>query len=225
MKEVGEKGIPGAVMIPSGFAEVGENELQDELLAAAREHNVRIMGPNIYGFYYTPANLCATFCTPYDVKGKAALSSQSGVGMSIIGFSRSTKMGVSAIVGLGNKSDLDEDDLLTYFEQDDNTDVIAMHAEDLKDGRSFAANLWAFGHRSRTFRNRTCRNFLLCTLRLRSPLLAASLLLFSFRLLFFDLDLDPEGLAFGLKHFREGVFRFFFGLFFSGGDRVGCLAE
>jgi len=139
MEEVGEKGIPGAIMIPSGFAEVGEHELQDELVAVARKHNVRIMGPNIYGFYYTPANLCATFCTPYDVKGKAALSSQSGgVGMSIIGFSRSTKMGVSAIVGLGNKSDLDEDDLLTYFEQDDNTDVIAMHAEDLKDGRSFA---------------------------------------------------------------------------------------
>jgi acyl-CoA synthetase (NDP forming) len=58
--------------------------------------------------------------------------------MSIIGFSRATKMGVSAIVGLGNKSDLDEDDLLTFFEQDENTDVIAMHAEDLKDGRSFA---------------------------------------------------------------------------------------
>jgi len=139
MKEVGEKGIPGAIMIPSGFAEVGEHELQEELVAAARENDVRIMGPNIYGFYYTPSNLCATFCTPYDVKGKAALSSQSGgVGMSIIGFSRSTKMGVSAIVGLGNKSDLDEDDLLTYFEQDENTDVIAMHAEDLKDGRSFS---------------------------------------------------------------------------------------
>ena len=139
MEEVGEKGISGAIMIPSGFAEVGEHELQDQLLAVARKNNVRIMGPNIYGFYYTPSNLCATFCTPYDVKGKTALSSQSGgVGMSIIGFSRSTKMGVSAIVGLGNKSDLDEDDLLTYFEQDDNTDVIAMHAEDLKDGRSFA---------------------------------------------------------------------------------------
>jgi acetyl coenzyme A synthetase (ADP forming)-like protein len=139
MEEVGQKGIPGAVMIPSGFAEVGEQALQDELLAMARKYNVRIMGPNIYGFYYTPANLCATFCTPYDVKGKAALSSQSGgVGMSIIGFSRSTKMGVSAIVGLGNKADLDEDDLLTFFEQDDNTSVIAMHAEDLKDGRSFS---------------------------------------------------------------------------------------
>jgi acetyl coenzyme A synthetase (ADP forming)-like protein len=139
MDEVGRKKIPGAVMIPSGFAEVGEQALQDELLAVARRHNVRVMGPNIYGFYYTPQNLCATFCTPYDVKGKVALSSQSGgVGMSIIGFSRATRMGVSAIVGLGNKADLDEDDLLTYFEQDDHTQVIAMHCEDLKDGRSFA---------------------------------------------------------------------------------------
>ena len=139
MDEVGRKKIPGAVMIPSGFAEVGEQGLQDELLGVAQRHGVRIMGPNIYGFYYTPQNLCATFCTPYDVKGKVALSSQSGgVGMSIVGFSRSTRMGVSAIVGLGNKSDLDEDDLLTYFEQDDNTQVIAMHCEDLKDGRSFA---------------------------------------------------------------------------------------
>ena len=138
MTEVGEKGIPGAVMIPSGFAEVGEKEMQEELLAEARKYDVRVMGPNIYGFYYTPANLCATFCTPYDVKGPVALSSQSGgVGMSIIGFSRSTRLGVSAIVGLGNKSDLDEDDLLTYFEQDHNTQVVAMHAEDLKDGRSF----------------------------------------------------------------------------------------
>ena len=139
MEEVGQKQIPGAVMIPSGFAEVGEQALQDELVGVARRYNVRVMGPNIYGFYYTPQNLCATFCTPYDVKGKVALSSQSGgVGMSIIGFSRTTRMGVSAIVGLGNKSDLDEDDLLTYFEQDDNTQVIAMHCEDLKDGRSFA---------------------------------------------------------------------------------------
>jgi acyl-CoA synthetase (NDP forming) len=77
------------------------------------KYNIRLMGPNIYGFYYTPANLCATFCTAYDVKGSAALSSQSGgIGMAIIGFSRSAKMGVSAIVGLGNKSDIDEDDLL-----------------------------------------------------------------------------------------------------------------
>jgi acyl-CoA synthetase (NDP forming) len=139
LTEVGEKKIPGAVLIPSGFAETGNVAGQDELVAIGRKYGVRLMGPNIYGFYYTPKNLCATFCTAYDVKGKAALSSQSGgIGMAIIGFSRSAKMGVSAIVGLGNKSDIDEDDLLTFFEQDDNTEIIAQHCEDLKDGRAFA---------------------------------------------------------------------------------------
>jgi acyl-CoA synthetase (NDP forming) len=139
LKECGEKKIAGAVLIPSGFGETGNIEGQEELQRIGREYNIRLMGPNIYGFYYTPANLCATFCTAYDVKGATALSSQSGgIGMAIIGFSRSTKMGVSAIVGLGNKSDIDEDDLLLFFEQDDNTRVIAQHAEDLKDGRAFA---------------------------------------------------------------------------------------
>ena len=137
--EVGEKEIPGAVLIPSGFAETGNVEGQKEIQAIGRKYNVRLMGPNIYGFYYTWKNLCATFCTAYDFKGHAALSSQSGgIGMAIIGFSRSAKMGVSAIVGLGNKSDIDEDDLLTFFEQDDNTWIIAQHCEDLKDGRAFA---------------------------------------------------------------------------------------
>ena len=137
--EVGEKKIAGAVLIPSGFAETGNVEGQQEIVDIGRKYNVRLMGPNIYGFYYTPKNLCATFCTAYDVKGHAALSSQSGgIGMAIIGFSRSARMGVSAIVGLGNKSDIDEDDLLTFFEQDDNTKIIAQHLEDLKDGRAFA---------------------------------------------------------------------------------------
>ena len=139
LAECGRKNIPGAILIPSGFAEVGEQALQDEIVAVARENGVRLMGPNIYGYYYTHKNLCATFCTPYTEKGKVALSSQSGgVGMAIVGFSRSAKMGVSAIVGLGNKADIDEDDLLTFFEQDPNTEVIAMHVEDLKDGRAFA---------------------------------------------------------------------------------------
>src|SRR5205823_3508154 len=137
--ECGEEKIPGAVLIPSGFAEAGAPELQAEIVEVGKKYNIRLMGPNIYGFYYTPANLCATFCTAYDVKGSVALSSQSGgIGMAIIGYSRSARMGVSAIVGLGNKSDIDEDDLLIFFEQDPNTRVIAQHCEDLKDGRAFA---------------------------------------------------------------------------------------
>jgi acetyl coenzyme A synthetase (ADP forming)-like protein len=139
LTECGEKNVTGAVLIPSGFAEANEPELQDEVVAIGKKYNIRLMGPNIYGFYYTPDNLSATFCTPFDVKGSAALSSQSGgIGMAIIGFSRSAKMGVSAIVGLGNKSDIDEDDLLAFFEQDPNTKIVAMHLEDLKDGRAFS---------------------------------------------------------------------------------------
>jgi acetyl coenzyme A synthetase (ADP forming)-like protein len=138
LTECGEKGVPAAVLIPSGFAETGNQELQDEIVAIGRQYGIRMLGPNIYGYYYTPQNLCATFCTPYDVRGGVALTSQSGgIGMAILGFSRTTKMGVSAIVGLGNKSDVDEDDLLTFFEQDDNTQCVAMHLEDLKDGKAF----------------------------------------------------------------------------------------
>src|SRR5262249_34862576 len=137
--ECGEKKIAGAGLIPSRFAETGNGGGQTGVQEVGRECNIPLMCPNIDGFYYTPQELRATFCTAYDVKGHAALSSQSGgIGMAIIGFSRSAKMGVSAIVGLGNKSDIDEDDLLTFFEQDDNTHVIAQHCEDLKDGRSFA---------------------------------------------------------------------------------------
>ena len=139
IEQAGQKGAAGAILIPSGFGETGNIELQDEVVAIARKHGVRILGPNIYGYYYTPENLSATFCTPYDVKGGVALSSQSGgIGMAILGFSRSAKMGVSSIVGVGNKADIDEDDLLTFFEQDEHTELIAMHLEDLKDGRSFA---------------------------------------------------------------------------------------
>ncbi|MEV0802115.1 acetate--CoA ligase family protein [Kribbella sp. NPDC050281] len=139
LEQCGEKGVAGAILIPSGFAETGEQELQDEVVAIAKKHGVRILGPNIYGYYYLPESLCATFCTPYDVRGSVALSSQSGgIGMAILGFSRSSRMGVSAIVGVGNKADIDEDDLLTFFESDDNTNLIAMHLEDLKDGRAFA---------------------------------------------------------------------------------------
>ncbi|MFB6978285.1 acetate--CoA ligase family protein [Streptomyces scopuliridis] len=140
LEEAGRRGIPNAVLIPSGFAETGEHALQARIVAIGEEYGVRLLGPNIYGYYSTWQDLCATFCTPYDVRGGVALTSQSGgIGMAILGFARSTGTGVSAIVGLGNKSDLDEDDLLTWFGEDPNTECVAMHLEDLKDGRAFVA--------------------------------------------------------------------------------------
>ena len=138
LEEVGRKNIPNAVLIPSGFAETGEQGLQDEITAIGERYGIRLLGPNIYGCYSTWQDVCATFCTPYDVKGGVALTSQSGgIGMAVLGFARTPRTGVSAIVGLGNKADLDEDDLLTWFGEDPHTRCVAMHLEDLKDGRAF----------------------------------------------------------------------------------------
>ena len=94
-RRCGAKGVAGAILIPSGFAETGEQR------APGRDRRDRrastacgMLGPNIYGYYYTPENLCATFCTPYDVKGGVALTSQSGgIGMAILGFSRTSQDG------------------------------------------------------------------------------------------------------------------------------------
>ncbi len=54
LTEVGEKKIAGAILIPSGFAETGNVAGQNELVEIGRKYGVRLMGPNIYGFYYTP---------------------------------------------------------------------------------------------------------------------------------------------------------------------------
>ncbi len=134
----GKKRLAGLVVISSGFAEVGQRALQDELVQAARANNLRILGPNIYGYFYTPLKLCATFAMPYTEPGGVALVSQSGgVANAILGYSRSRRMGVSAIVGLGNKADIDDSDALEFFGQDPHTQVIALHIEGLKDGRAF----------------------------------------------------------------------------------------
>src|SRR6185369_12752321 len=61
--ECGEKKIPGAVLIPSGFAEAGAPELQAEIVEVGKKYDIRLMGPNIYGFYYTPA-ICARPSAP-----------------------------------------------------------------------------------------------------------------------------------------------------------------
>jgi len=77
LKECGEKKIPGAVLIPSGFAETGNVELQDQIVAVAREYNVRLMGPNITAFT-TRTKSVRYFLYALRHQGKAALSSQSG---------------------------------------------------------------------------------------------------------------------------------------------------
>jgi acyl-CoA synthetase (NDP forming) len=87
-------------------------ELQAEIVEIGKKYNVRLMGPNIYGLYYTPPTSAPPSAPPTTSGGPRGLSSQSGASAwRSSGFALG-KMGVSAIVGLGNKSDIDEDDLL-----------------------------------------------------------------------------------------------------------------
>src|SRR2546423_381790 len=73
---VGGEKIPGAALVPSGFAETGNVAGQEEVVAVARKIDKRLMGPHIYGLYYTPQNLRATLFTAYDIQGVTAPFSQ-----------------------------------------------------------------------------------------------------------------------------------------------------
>jgi acyl-CoA synthetase (NDP forming) len=120
LTECGEKKIAGAILIPSGFGETGNIEGQEELAAHRREVQHPPDGAEHLRLLLHAGEPLRDVLHRVRRQGLDGLSSQSGgIGMAIIGFSRSAKMGVSAIVGLGNKSDIDEDDLLLFFEQDE----------------------------------------------------------------------------------------------------------
>ncbi|MEM4557119.1 MAG: CoA-binding protein, partial [Sulfolobales archaeon] len=133
-----EKKVPVAVVVSSGFAETGNVELQEKLVRTAREHGVRIIGPNTYGIYSPWYNLSLSFTIPYEFKGGLATVAQSGgVGMAAFGYARWKRIGISINVGLGNMSDIDHADLLWYFYVDENTKAISLHMESIKDGKKF----------------------------------------------------------------------------------------
>ncbi|MCX8176243.1 MAG: CoA-binding protein [Candidatus Bathyarchaeota archaeon] len=138
VKDCGEKGIPVVTVISAGFAEIGEEKLQKTLVETAYKYGVRIVGPNTFGVYRPSKGMSATFCVPYEYAGGLALTCQSGgVGMGILGYARSRRVGLSALIGFGNKCDVNEVDVLEYFAQDDQTKAIALHVESIVNGRRF----------------------------------------------------------------------------------------
>ncbi len=138
LKECGEKGVKNVAVISSGFGEVGNVELEKEIVDIARKYGMRLLGPNIFGLVYTPTRLNASF-GPRDVlPGNIAFLSQSGaLGIALMGWTILEGIGLSAVVSLGNKADIDDADLLEYFNADPNTRVILIYMEGIKDGRRF----------------------------------------------------------------------------------------
>ncbi|MEM2934529.1 MAG: CoA-binding protein [Methanocellales archaeon] len=139
MEDAGEKGVKTAIVISGGFRETGEEGevLEKQVLDVARKYGIRVLGPNCQGVNYTYNNLCASWPL-LGRKGAIAIISQSGtVGAAFEGWAVEEGIGFSAFVSLGNKADIEEVDLIDFFARDENTRVIALYIEGVRDGRRF----------------------------------------------------------------------------------------
>jgi acetate---CoA ligase (ADP-forming) len=135
IKSCVKKGIKFAVIISAGFSEVGNSAEEKNIVAFARENGMRILGPNIFGVYSSVSSLNATF-GPMNVRpGNVAVITQSGaIGIGMMGKTVTENIGLSAIISVGNKSDLDESDLLEYLVKQEQTKIILMYIEGVSDG-------------------------------------------------------------------------------------------
>ena len=130
-----QNGSKNLVIITSGFSEIGNLEEEIKLVDYAREYGMRILGPNIFGIYSAPANLNATFGGKLILPGNVSIITQSGaLGIAMIGKTAIEKIGLSAMVSIGNKSDIDEADLLEYLVDDPSTNIIMMYIEGIQNG-------------------------------------------------------------------------------------------
>ncbi|MHA1596845.1 MAG: acetate--CoA ligase alpha subunit [Candidatus Asgardarchaeia archaeon] len=138
IEDCGKAGVKGVAVISSGFGEVGRKDLEEEIVRIARSYKMRIVGPNIVGVLDTVQNMNASFCPDLPLKGNIAFITQSGaLGIALVGWTREEHIGLSDLVSIGNKADLDEVDLIRYFKEDPYTKVIAIYMEGIKDGRAF----------------------------------------------------------------------------------------
>ncbi|MGC8982349.1 MAG: acetate--CoA ligase family protein [Desulfurococcaceae archaeon] len=136
IEDAGIKGVKVAVVITSGFSEVGNVELENKVVEIARKYGVRILGPNIFGYAYTFNNINATFGPLEIAKGNIAFITQSGaLGIALMGWTIMNEIGLSALFSVGNMADIDIVELSELLADDENTRVIAIYLEGLKPGK------------------------------------------------------------------------------------------
>ncbi|CAB3288722.1 Acetate--CoA ligase [ADP-forming] [Methanocaldococcus lauensis] len=136
LEECGKKGVKGAVIITAGFSEVGNYELEKKIKEIAKRYNIRVIGPNCLGIMNTHINLNATFAKIFPPKGHISIISQSGAVLNaILDIAPLLNIGFSKVVSIGNKVDIQESDLLEYFKDDEDTKLVVLYIEGLKDKR------------------------------------------------------------------------------------------
>lgn len=140
MKDCSNKHVRGVVICSSGFRETGETgrKLENEVLAIAKKAGIRVIGPNTTGILNTSNSFTTSFVAlPKLRRGNVAFIAQTGLFAAAAFWWIVSKQpfGISKIVGLGNKCDVDDAEVLEYLAEDQDTRVIAIYMEGVKEGR------------------------------------------------------------------------------------------
>lgn len=141
--EAGRLGVRAVCVISAGFAEIGEmgRQGQADLVALARGHGIRLIGPNCMGLLNASSEvrMNATFARALPQPGRVSFVSQSGaLGLSVLAHLDELGVGVCNFVSVGNKADISGNDLLLYWEDDPATEVILLYLESFGNPRRFS---------------------------------------------------------------------------------------
>jgi len=135
VEDCAKKKVKFLTIISSGFSEIGALEEERKIAKLAKKSGMRILGPNIFGHYSARVSLNATFGPREIQKGSVAIITQSGaLGVAMIGKTAVMNIGLSAIISVGNKSDIDEADLMEYLIEQEETKIILMYIEGIQKG-------------------------------------------------------------------------------------------
>jgi 4-hydroxybutyryl-CoA synthetase (ADP-forming) len=142
MEEVGKKGIKGAIIVSAGFKEVDEAgaKLEREVGETAKKYGIKVIGPNCLGIMsFSKDNIMnSTFLKITPKFGNIALVSQSGaICAATVEDAEAQNIGFSKVISMGNKVDMDESDVLELLAEDEDTRVIVMYLEDIRNAMRF----------------------------------------------------------------------------------------
>ena len=142
MEEVGKKRIKGAIIVSAGFKEVDEAgaKLEREVGEIAKKYGIKVIGPNCLGIMsFSKDNIMnSTFLKITPKYGNIALVSQSGaICAATVEDAEAQNIGFSKVISMGNKVDMDESDVLELLAEDEDTRVIVMYLEDIRNARRF----------------------------------------------------------------------------------------
>jgi acetyl coenzyme A synthetase (ADP forming)-like protein len=141
--ECGKKGVAGLVIISAGFGETGEDgkQRQRELREKILSYGMRLVGPNCLGVMNLDpqVRLNATFAPTLPPSGNVSIGTQSGaLGLALLDHAKSMGLGLAQFVSIGNRVDISSNDLLEFWEDDKNTDVILLYEESFGNPRKFS---------------------------------------------------------------------------------------